>query len=113
MKKRAFQYLLAVMLVFGLGALNTIEASKDRPPRPEKIEEVKSDQPSEYHRWVAGKWRWNRKADQWIWREGFWRFDHDLYAFRNRFRYNSFYQPYRLRYYAIPIGRGYYRIVAL
>ena len=113
MKKHVFQFMLMVMMVIGLGAYNTIEAKVDKPPRPEKIEEVKTDQPSEYHRWINGKWKWSRKAEEWKWRQGYWTFDHDLYAFRNRYRFNSFYRPYRYRYYAVPIGRGLYRLVVL
>ena len=113
MKKQIIQCLVAVMLVIGMGSINTVNAAANKPPRPEKIEEVKSDQPSQYHRWITGKWKWKRKTQEWQWRDGYWTFDHDLYAYKNRFRYHSFYRPYRLKYYAIPIGRGLYRIVAL
>ena len=101
------------MLVIGVGAFNYLDAKTKKPPRPEKIEEVIPDQPSEYHRWVEGKWKWKKKADQWMWKKGYWNFDHDLYAYRNRFRFNNTYWPYRIRYYAVPIGRGFYRIIAI
>ena len=88
-----------------------LKAESKRPPRPEKIEEVKSDRPSEYHTWISGRWKWKRKEQSWIWQKGHWRFDHDLYAFKNRYRYYNIYHPRYWRYALVPLGRGYYRIV--
>ena len=113
MRKLFFQSILLAVFIFGIGNVSNALAGTDKPPRPEKLEEIKSEKPSDYHSWSSGRWKWDRKLEEWQWREGSWRFDHDLYAFKNRHRlYNSYYRPYRIRYYAIPIGGGYYRIVA-
>ncbi len=114
MKKHILQLVVAAIFVLGSAIFNDLNADNKRPPRPEKIEEVQSDRPSEYHTWISGRWKWKNKQQEWIWRDGHWKFDHDLYAWKNRhsFYRNYHYRPYRYRYYAIPLGGGYYRIVA-
>ncbi|MCB0686565.1 MAG: YXWGXW repeat-containing protein [Saprospiraceae bacterium] len=88
---------------------NDLQAKTVKPPRPEKIEEVRPEKPSEYHIWISGHWNWKRKAEEWKWTPGYWKFDENTYFFRNRWRYNNLYRPWR--YLAVPLGRGYYRIV--
>jgi hypothetical protein len=109
MKKLVLNALLVLVLLFSGAWISTGNANSDKPPRPEKMEEVQTERPSEYHTWSNGRWNWNKKVGEWIWKEGYWRFDHDLYAFKNRWRYGNYYRPWR--YLAVPIGRGYYRIV--
>jgi len=109
MKKSIFNGMLVLFLTIGVTASSSVFANNKKPPRPEKIEEVRSDRPSEYHVWISGRWKWKRKIEEWEWHPGYWRFDRDLYYVKNRWRYSGFYRPWR--YIAIPIGRGYYRIV--
>ena len=99
-----------MVLVLG-GIFTALQAHTEKPPRPEGIEEAKSDQPSEYHTWVSGRWKWKNKEQSWMWLKGYWKFDHDLYAVKNRYRYNNFYYPRFWRYALVPLGRGYYRVL--
>ena len=89
------------------------EAAK-KPPRPEKQVEEIPERPSEFHVWQEGRWKWKNKEQSWIWKPGSWSFDHDYYQYK---RYNQFGRYSRLnrftrsRIVAVPIGRGYYRLV--
>ena len=105
------QIIRVLMVLVTAGLTTALQADTKKPPRPEKIEEVKSTQPSEYHIWVSGRWKWKNKEQSWLWREGYWKFDHDLYAFRNRYRYGNYFYPRFYRYALVPIARGYYRLV--
>ncbi len=109
MKKLIANSILMLLFVFGGALVSAAEATNNKPPRPDRIEETLPEKPSEYHTWNSGKWKWSRKSEDWEWQSGYWRFDHDLYAFKNRWRYSNVYRPWR--YMAIPLGRGYYRIV--
>ncbi|NND34409.1 MAG: BcpO-related WXXGXW repeat protein [Saprospiraceae bacterium] len=116
MKKRLMEVMMVVILILGGSLISMANVANEKPPRPEKIEEVKSAQPSEYHTWVSGRWKWKKKEQSWLWREGYWKFDHDLYAFKNRYRfgnyaYYNYYRPRYWRYALVPLGRGYYRVV--
>jgi len=101
-------------MVLGTGMIIPAQAEIKKPPRPERIEEILSDRPSEFHTWISGRWKWKKKVAEWTWKSGYWKFDHNLYAWKNRFNHygSYYYRPYRMRYYAIPIGGGYYRIIA-
>ena len=110
MKKQIIKVLMVLVLAGG-GTITTLQANSHKPPRPEKMEEIKAAQPSEYHTWISGRWKWKNKEQSWLWREGYWKFDHDLYAFKNRYRYGNYYYPRFYRYALVPLGRGYYRVV--
>lgn len=109
MKKLFFKGFFVLSLFVGSLPTSTLWANNNKPPRPEKIEESPTDRPSEYHIWMSGHWKWKRKTESWEWMPGYWKFDQDLYFLKNRWRLNNYYRPWR--YLAIPIGRGYYRIV--
>lgn len=100
-----------LVLLFSGAWISMANANSTKPPRPEKMEEVETKRPSEYHTWTSGRWKWSKKDNEWNWKEGYWRFDHDLYAFKNRWRYGygNYYRPWR--YLFVPMGRGYYRVV--
>lgn len=114
MKKRIMLWAFcAVFLsVLPASALSASVLEAKKPPRPEKIVEQIPDRPSQYHVWREGRWKWKSRDQQWIWKEGNWSFDQDYYNYKNFYRNrwaNNF--RYRSRYVAVPVGRGFYRIV--
>ena len=103
---------LAVLVVLPT-QLAALEEMK-KPPRPEKMDEAIPERPSEYHVWREGRWKWKRKDQEWIWKSGTWSFDHDYYRWKNFNRFNRFglvNSVYRSRVVAVPVARGYYRLV--
>ncbi|MEO0340177.1 MAG: hypothetical protein AAF242_13300 [Bacteroidota bacterium] len=75
MNRLIIKWLMVIVLAIGMQtyALAGTNNKGKRPPKPERIEEAIPDQPSSYHTWVSGKWKWNRAAADWQWRAGFWR----------------------------------------
>lgn len=76
MRKFGLKWLMVLILAlaFQVASFAADNSGKNkRPPRPEKIEEVIPQQPSIYHEWEAGKWKWKKKQREWVWREGYWR----------------------------------------
>ena len=58
-------------LSISLVAIGQDEKTK-RAPRPEPREEVIQAPPGRYYYWESGSWKWKKKQQEWVWREGYW-----------------------------------------
>ncbi|MEL7123473.1 MAG: hypothetical protein AAFO07_28765 [Bacteroidota bacterium] len=81
--------ILVLALAINVTAFANDPGKRKRPPKPDRIEEVITEQPSRYHEWRRGKWKWNKKAQEWTWREGFWR-ELSPNEIARRYGYNDF-----------------------
>ena len=105
MKNLLLSSMFALMMIFTF--VSTIEAGTlgSKPEKPEKIIEDIPDQPSPYHFWVEGRWKYKRKAEEWLWKPGYWKMDND-YLYRPRSR---FFSPYAFANYYY-LGNGLYAV---
>ena len=85
---------MILLLCFGFQQMSFAKNKKDRPPKPEPVEEVIPPPPGRFYTWEPGRWKWKKKQQNWIWIEGRWE-----YAYNNNFNRwgwgNPFFSPYR------------------
>jgi len=91
---------LSLIAIFISLGLNAQVVKKKDVPKPDPIEEFLPEQPSPYHKWDEGRWRWKKKVGAWVWMDGKWRID-DQYLYRTNNYYSRLgygYSPYSFGY---------------
>ncbi len=76
MKSTVWKWFLVLVLVWNVNILahaSDDNKKKKRPPRPEKLQEEIPSPPGPYHTWQEGRWKWKKKEQEYIWKEGYWR----------------------------------------
>lgn len=103
MKRTGIRFILALafMVFFSFNAEAQLR-KKNRPPKPERIEETIPQPPSRYHVWESGSWKWKKKDQDYIWRAGYWRLPHPSEYGPGFYGYGfapfGFYSPYAFRF---------------
>ena len=70
MKRLFFALFVTSMFIFS-GQAHSQVVVKVRPVRS-KVVVVKPPRPGANHFWVDGHWKWNRRANQYVWVNGYW-----------------------------------------